>query len=145
MIYRLLVAVALCALSAASVHSQSAPAFSGRVVDAATGDALPGAAVALPSLSRGVIAGADGRFSMAGVPADTVTVVVSFVGFETFRQLVRLPLEAPLDVRLAPTEDLLGEVEVTADAAQERLGRDSRAVDVLDAEDLAEIRGASLG
>ena len=138
---RLLLAVAL-ALMASSTSAQS---LTGRVTDAATGDPLPGAAVRLPALDRAAAADADGRFSISDLPTDTATVVVSFVGYEPFRQRVGLPLATPLDVRLVPTDDVLGEVEVTADAAQERLGRDTRAVDVLDAEDLEELRGASLG
>ena len=138
---RLLLATALALMAGAS----SAQTLSGRVTDAATGAPLPGAAVRLPALDRAAATDADGRFSIPDLPADTATVVVSFVGYEPFRELVRLPLEAPLAVGLVPTEDVLGEVEVTADEAQERLGRDTRAVDVLDAEDLEELRGASLG
>lgn len=138
---RFLLAAAL-GLMACAVSAQP---LSGRVTDAATGDPLPGAAVRLPALDRAAATDVDGRFSIADLPADTATVVVSFVGYEPFRDVVRLPRTAPLDVRLVPTEDVLGEVEVTASEAQQRLGRDTRAVDVLDAEDLEELRGASLG
>ncbi len=138
---RFLLAVAFALIGTAA----SAQSLSGRVTDAATGDPLPGAAVRLPALDRAAAADTDGRFTLSDLPTDTATVVVSFVGYETFRDVVDLSRTAPLDVRLAPVEDVLGEVEVTADEAQERLGRDTRAVDVLDAEDLEELRGASLG
>ncbi|PAP75791.1 TonB-dependent receptor [Rubrivirga marina] len=138
---RFLLAVALALLGGAV----SAQSLSGRVTDAATGDPLPGAAVRLPTLDRAAATDADGRFSIPDLPSDTATVVVSFVGYEPFRDVIGVPRTVPLDVRLAPAEDVLDEVEVTADEAQERLGRDTRAVDVLDAEDLEELRGASLG
>ena len=116
----------------------------GVVVDAETGAPLPGAAVRLPALGRGGVAGVDGRFSVSGLPADTATVVVTFVGYEPWRATVDLRRPAPLDVRLASSEGVLDEVEVQADAAQEALGRDTRPVAVLEGRALDESRGQTL-
>ncbi|MGB3545052.1 carboxypeptidase-like regulatory domain-containing protein, partial [Rubrivirga sp.] len=66
----------------------SAQTLSGRVPDAATGAPLPGAAVRV--LEAAAATDADGRFALRGLPADTATVVVSFVGYDTWRGFVDL-------------------------------------------------------
>ena len=130
---------------AAPASAQPRAVLSGSVADAATGEALAGAAVRLPALGRGAAADADGRFSVSGLPADTATVLVTFVGYEPERRLVDLRSgAATLDVRLRPAEDALGVVEVEADAAQEALGRDTRPVAVLEGRQLDELRGQTL-
>ncbi len=137
-----LVALAVLAMPASA---QSTAVLSGSVVDAASGEPLPGAAVRLPALARGAAADADGRFRLAGLPADTATVVVTYVGFETQRQSVDLRSGAvALDVLLEAAEDALGEVEVVADQAQEALGRGVRSVQVLEGRELDEVRGQTL-
>ena len=137
------VAIALSALAPAAAQPVSAPALSGRVTDAETGEPLLGAVVRV--LDRGAAADADGRFSISGLPTDTATVAVTYVGYEPWRQTVDLARRPVLDVRLAPTAGALGEVEVTADAAQEALGRDVRSVAVLEGRELDELRGQTLG
>ena len=141
-----LAGLALAAVLAAPASAQpvSSAALEGSVSDAQTGDPLPGAAVRLPYLGRGAAADADGRFRITDLPADTATVVVTFVGYEPWRGAVDLRPSAALDVRLAPSDAVLGEVEVTAGAAQEALGRDVRPVAVLDGEALDRARGQSL-
>ncbi len=135
-----LLAVALGCLAA--VGAANAQSLSGRVVDADTGAPLPGAAVRV--LDRGAATDADGRFSISGLPADTATVAVTFVGYALWREVVDLRRTAPLDVRLVATADVLGEVTVAADAAREALGRDVRAVEVLEGRELEEMRGQTL-
>ena len=120
----------------------SAQTLSGRVTDAATGAALPGAAVR--ALEVAAATDANGRFTLRGLTADTATVVVSFVGYDTWRGFVRVSEASVLEVEMVPVEAVLDEVEVSADAAQERLGRDTRAVGVLEGAELDEARGQTL-
>jgi iron complex outermembrane receptor protein len=143
--FRLLTA-ALALLAAGAVHAQDAglAVLDGRVVDAASGEPLPGAAVALPHLGRGAAADGAGRFRIAGLASDTATVVVTFVGYAPWRDVVDVGA-GPLDVRLAAAEGALGEVEVVADEADVALTRDPRAVSVLDGEALDAARGQTLG
>lgn len=47
------------------------------------GDGLPGASVLLLDLQRGVATNIDGLYTLAGLPAGTHTVRVSFAGMET--------------------------------------------------------------
>ena len=120
----------------------AAQTVSGRVTDAATGDPLPGAAVR--ALEVAAATDVDGRFALRGLEADTATVVVSFVGYDTWRGFVDVRESPVLEVELVPAEAVLDEVEVSADAAQERLGRDTRSVGVLEGEELDRARGQTL-
>ena len=135
---RLALAVALGVFAGAA----SAQSLTGRVADAATGAPLPGATVRV--LDRGATADADGRFALSGLPADTATVTVTFVGYATWRRVVDLGQRPELAVRLAPDDAVLGEVEVEADEAQERLGRGARPVEVLEGAALDDARGQTL-
>ena len=141
-----LASLALALLLAAPASAQPRAVLSGSVADAATGEALPGAAVRLPTLGLGAAADADGRFRLAGLPADTAAVVVTFIGYAPERRVVDLrPGAATLDVRLRPSQDALGEVEVVANEARDALGRDPRPVAVLEGRELEEMRGQTLG
>ncbi|MEM6288672.1 MAG: TonB-dependent receptor [Bacteroidota bacterium] len=133
------------ALVSPAPSAQTAEAIlTGRVVDADAGLPLSGAAVRAGRL--GAVADAEGRFRITGLARDTVTVVVSFLGYATQSAVVDLALgAATLDVALEPTEAALGEVEVTASEAQEALGRDSRPVAVLEGRELEAMRGQTLG
>ena len=140
-----LVLLVLVALAAPPLQAQAPRALDGRVTDAATGDPLPSATVRLPGLARGAATDLDGRFALTGLPADTVTVVVSFVGYEPSRHLADLrAADATLAVPLRPDAAALGEVRVTADAGQEALGRDARPVGVLEGRALDDARGQTL-
>lgn len=66
------------------VDTAQAQSLFGRVT-ADDGAALVGATIALPSIGRGTVTDRDGRYRIAGLPADTVTVAISFVGFERWR------------------------------------------------------------
>lgn len=62
---------------------QSAGTIQGKVTDAATGDALPGATVYLRGTSLGASTDLDGNFSVSGIPHGSYTVRVSYVGYRT--------------------------------------------------------------
>lgn len=73
----------------------------GTVVDAATGEALPGVAVVIKGTTLGTNTDIEGRFSIA-LPSRSVTIVVSFIGFATQEinvnqgQNVKIALETEL-------------------------------------------------
>ena len=141
---RALSALLALALLASAAAAQPGAVLSGTVTDA-SGDPLPGATVWLPAPERGSATDADGRYEVAGLAADTATVVVSFVGYETQTHLVTLASgAATLDVVLAPEAALLGDVLVEADEGRQALRRDARAVSVLDGEELDALRGQNL-
>jgi ferric enterobactin receptor len=59
--------------------------LAGRVADAATGESLPFANVSIEGTKTGTQTNVDGRFTLLQVPSDTVTLLVSYVGYKTLR------------------------------------------------------------
>ena len=78
----------------------------GRVVDAATGEPLPYAAVYKQN-GMGTLTNVDGDFRLNASPQDILT--FSFIGFE---KTTMQAWEVPSRVRLKPYEQALREVEV---------------------------------
>ena len=103
-----LTALALCLATASAAQS-----IDGAVTDAATGDPLPGANVAVLDADGAVRGGtstnAEGRFSLrADLP---VELAIRYIGYQTAR--VRVTDAGPLAVALRPDVSSLGEVTVT--------------------------------
>jgi TonB-dependent receptor len=109
---RLLALVALCLfLVAPDVHAQDRGRLSGTVVSADVRDALPGANVVLVPGS-GAAAGAtgtstneQGQFVLAGVPAGSYTLRVSYIGYRSASQSVTITAgeTAQVTVELPPS------------------------------------------
>lgn len=55
--------------------------ISGTIVDAKTGETLPGASIQIFGTTRGAIADFDGKYSINNVPAGKVTLVASYVSY----------------------------------------------------------------
>ena len=87
--------------------------LSGFVTDAATGEALIGAAVYASDLGRGVSTNAYGFYSLP-LPPGPVRVAVSYVGYATQTRPLALTADLRLDVALDGAPEL-GEVVVEAD------------------------------
>lgn len=88
----------------------------GRVTDAATGKPLSFATVYINTTTRGTTANEDGQFKLTGVPAGTVEVVASYLGYKQARSIVKLRPNSPLTVNLvlSPTGNSLDDVTITA-------------------------------
>jgi outer membrane receptor for ferrienterochelin and colicins len=119
--------------------------LSGQVLDDAQGVALPGANVHVTGQSSsgqyvdtGMATDLQGRFEI-DVPDGTYSVTVSFVGFETWvRENVVADSEAPklLTIRLAPTDQLINPITITASRSPERLLDAPAAITVLEPKEL---------
>ena len=115
LLLRVALAFFLGLLALPAAHAQGAVgSLTARVVDAATGEGLPSATVALytgadSTFVTGGAADAQGVVRIDPVRAGTYTARVSFVGYATVRR-------ADLAVRAGATTDL-GTVELTPDAA----------------------------
>ncbi|MBT9392278.1 SusC/RagA family TonB-linked outer membrane protein [Hymenobacter sp. NST-14] len=111
--------------------------FRGRVLDAATGQPLPGASVVVRNDTRGTATAANGTFSLPLTPADSV-LVVSSLGFAP--QEIRPAGRPTLDIQLREGLRALAEVLVTGPGP----GRDQKsvayAVQVLPAAQVVEAR-----
>jgi iron complex outermembrane receptor protein len=130
---------------AALLPAARAQVLTGHVTDA-DGAPLPGVNVVVSGLNQGTVTDADGRYVLRGLPADTLTVAFSFVGYERAERTVDLAAgDAMLDVVLPPSVEALEAVTVREDGTRTALRRAPQSVAVLDAEDLDALRGQTLG
>ncbi|WP_157243608.1 TonB-dependent receptor plug domain-containing protein, partial [Algoriphagus resistens] len=79
---------------------------------------LPGASIRVGQGNSAVISDENGKFSLV-LGGNTVTLTVSFIGFETGEFTLGLPLEEPLEIYLTPKSLSLDGVEVYATGYQE--------------------------
>ena len=93
-----------------SSHSFAQQNVSGQIVEAATGDPLPGATVVVPGTTTGTISDFEGNYSLT-VPANAEKLQFSMVGFE--RQVVDLAGQQVINIALAVETTALNEVVVT--------------------------------
>ncbi|MEM6783916.1 MAG: TonB-dependent receptor [Bacteroidota bacterium] len=119
--------------------------FSGTVVDAQTGTALPGVNVVLDA-ERG-LGGAtdeDGRFSIGGLPPEAFIVRFSYIGYEADSLRIDLQRES---VRARVALDAISAViaEVVVEGETELLEQGAQAVSILDTEALEDARGQTIG
>ena len=98
---RLTTLAALAALAAPAAAAAQG-SLAGTVRHAATGAAIEGAQISLPTLSLGGISGPDGRYEVEGIPAGTHSVEISLIGFATEVREVTVADggQARLDVQL---------------------------------------------
>ena len=104
------------------IHSTlSAAELTGKVRDAETGEALPGANVYLEGVGRGTTADLDGQFEISRVGEGSYTLVISFVGYKEYRNAIVVePDAAELFIELLPEAFRGKEVTVVADRAKLR-------------------------
>lgn len=102
--------------------SFSSTNVSGHVVDAESGENLVGAAIYAPYLRVGATTNQFGFYSLT-VEADTLTLVVSHVGYETQTLHLQLETELRLDIELSPAMISLEEVEVVAGIGESQVER----------------------
>ena len=103
MVRRVLLACVWLLPAAASAQSTGTPSrlLQGIVTDAQTRDVLPGVSVFVPALDRGAATDLGGHFHISGLPADTLTVRITSVGFEPLVRRVDLREgNVSIDVRL---------------------------------------------
>jgi len=98
--------------------AQGSGTIKGRVVDQATGDALPGAIVVVVNTTIGASTNLDGEFTLRFVPAGTQALKASYVGYDPITREVTVTADATLEqeFRLVPHAIMGKEVVVTAQA-----------------------------
>src|ERR1035438_1974745 len=134
-------AVCLCGLVRLQAQASDAATVTGTVVDV-SGKAIPTAAVSVRNESSGaarqVTSGADGKFSVTGLPAGTYSIEASAPSFASSRRTgVKLAAGATGDVSIAlnvgelsQTVTVEGTVSVAAEMAprseERRVGKECR-------------------
>ena len=94
--------------------------ISGKVTDASTGGALPGATVYIDGTNTTATSAADGRFTLAGSPSGTL--VVSFVGYETAMLNAKADMGT---ISLEPTALGLGAASIIANVVDVAIARET--------------------
>jgi iron complex outermembrane receptor protein len=123
------------ATAAAPVVGRSRAAalpFTGRITDATTGEALPGANIIFIDLKQGAATGADGSFSFSSLPRGRFTVQVRSLGYNTVTQTVDTSNGQPLDVKLTVAATEIGQVVVTGVSQATQLRRSPIPTSVID-------------
>jgi len=69
-------------LSVLSIDAQTGR-ISGTILDAKTGETLPGATVLIEGTTKGAAADFDGKFSINNVPVGKVNLIISFISYST--------------------------------------------------------------
>ncbi len=90
--------------------------ISGTILDSKTAETLPGAMVLIEGTSKGAVADFDGKFSINNIPAGKVTLVVSYISYDT-KKITDVDVKAndvlDISIQLDPsTSKELQEVEV---------------------------------
>lgn len=94
----------------------------GKVIDALTGDPLPGATVMIEGTNRGTISDLRGNFILTGVDIDKYTLIVRFIGYESKSVEVSADPDVITDIEVSLSlQTMQGEeVVVYAQAAGQR-------------------------
>jgi hypothetical protein len=93
--------------------------IAGSVLDAETGDPLPGVNIVIEGTTQGTASDLDGNYIIIGVRPGQYTVMASFIGYTTQRVTgvgVNLDLTTRVDIRLSPEVIQGEEIIVTAEA-----------------------------
>jgi hypothetical protein len=116
-VWRRLTLLVVVATSFASGSVAQTASVSGTVRDASTGETLIQANIRVEGTVLGAVTNVQGFYSLTGIPAGTITLVVSYVGFATSRTELELAAgeRRRVDVALRPAAVLTDEVVVEAD------------------------------
>lgn len=111
-------AVLLLAFVAVGSAQAASSTIQGFVKDANTGDGLPGATVLLKGTSMGASTELNGHYRIKGVPEGTYTVRVSYIGYKSEQETVKVGNGVTMtkDFRLSPVGIQGKKVVVTAQA-----------------------------
>lgn len=112
--------LAMGGLGLSTAHAQSTATIEGRVVDAETGDPLVGANLQAVGTERGTATNAEGRYSLS-VPAGSVTLRASFVGFSARQQELTVEAGETYELNFSlPPGSTLDNVVVVGSRGQSR-------------------------
>ncbi len=100
------------------LHAQ-AGSISGIIYDSENKETLIGTTVQIENTTKGTTTDIDGKFTLAGIPAGTHTLIVSYIGYQTLRKsgvVVESGKETNIEILLAPDDLVLDAVKVVGRA-----------------------------
>lgn len=101
----------LLLLIVTNIYAQNS--INGTILNSETKEAIAFANIYFPQLEKGTTTNADGVFSLNNLPTGNYKILVSYVGFETFSQTIKLPLQENLEIRLQSSAIEMEEVIVS--------------------------------
>ena len=115
---QILLLLTLFLLICIPMYGQDTFLLKGKVISAVDQTTLPGASIRVKDTNVGVITGADGEYSMR-LPAGEYSLIVTFIGFKAYSQLVTIPMEDELRISLEQDGMDLEGVEVISTGYQQ--------------------------
>jgi TonB-linked SusC/RagA family outer membrane protein len=142
------VRLAIPAAAAASVAPQIVATVSGRVSEQGTDRPLEGAQVFIEGTMLGAVAGVDGRFRIAGVPAGPQAVSVRRIGYAPQQRAVTVPADGDVEANFVLLRQAisLNQVLVTGTAGRQELraqGATVASVSVASVADLTPVKSVT--
>ena len=108
--------LAIAIISCADVYA-ALRQMKGRIIDATTKEALPGASIAIPDLRIAVAADNDGQFSFTNVPdKGKFLIEIKYLGYKTLTKTIDLADQTELVIGLFPSVIEAREVVITGTA-----------------------------
>ena len=90
---------------------------SGKITNQQTGEALPGATIALANSIEKIIADADGKYHIDNLKSGNYALTISFIGYQSSTKKIELTKNVVADFALQPATTLTEEVTVSATRA----------------------------
>lgn len=112
--------------------------ISGTVKDAETMRPVAGASVLVKELNTGAATGANGSFTLTGIPGGAYTLHVSRVGYAARTLSVTVPVSGPLSISLIQSPVMSDEVVATARGRETKRSDIPGTVETVDAADFTE-------
>ncbi len=88
--------------------------FSGLVIDKNSGNPLVGANIHLPGMNYVTISDKNGKFEIENLKGGNYSILISYVGFETYSDTFTVDKNVEVEISLVPTTIMTDEVVVTA-------------------------------
>jgi Outer membrane receptor proteins, mostly Fe transport len=102
----------MCLLAPATLHAQIK--VNGKILDKTTNEALIGAHVFLKQADFQTISDINGYFEFPKVKKGNYTLIVSFIGFKTYKHEIDVDKDSQITIKLNPTAYLQDEIVVLA-------------------------------
>ena len=124
-------------------YGQNSFVLKGEVADE-NNDALTGASVVLHPSDKGAVTDEGGEFSISGIPAGNYIIEISFVGYKTFTDSLKIRSNQNYNAQLSVAHLNLQEVVITDNYAETRKKEESLSIEIVNDDYLKQNLGGSL-
>ncbi|MBT8271179.1 MAG: TonB-dependent receptor, partial [Bacteroidia bacterium] len=87
--------------------------LTGKIINNSNQDPLPFVNIYFPQLETGTSSIEDGSFSLENLPDGKFRIIISYIGFQTFSQLISVPAKSELIIELQPSAIEMEEVLIS--------------------------------